>query len=89
MNFEIHTIDSAPVNSTAALRALQQGLGFVPNLAATMAGSPAPVCGFVDLRATLAGDRPPAAYPPHPGATAGPRDRDSATWQLRHTRSTG
>ena len=53
--FEIHTIDSAPVNSTAALRALQQGLGFVPNLAATMAGSPALVCGFVDLRNTLAG----------------------------------
>ena len=53
--FEIHTIDSAPVNSTAALRALQQGLGFVPNLAATMAGSPALVCGFVDLRTTLAG----------------------------------
>ncbi len=53
--FEIHTSDSAPANSAAALRALQQGLGFVPNLAATMAGSPALVCGFVDLRNTLAG----------------------------------
>lgn len=53
--FEIHTIDSAPANSAAALRALEQGLGFVPNLAATMAGSPALVCGFADLRMTLAG----------------------------------
>lgn len=53
--FEIHTIDSAPANSAAALRALEQGLGFVPNLAATMAESPALVCGFVDLRKTLAG----------------------------------
>jgi uncharacterized peroxidase-related enzyme len=52
--FEIHTIDSAPARSTAALGALQQGLGFVPNLAATMAESPALVCGFVDLRKTLA-----------------------------------
>jgi uncharacterized peroxidase-related enzyme len=53
--FEIHTIDSAPANSAAALRALERGLGFVPNLAATMAGSPALVGGFVDLRNTLAG----------------------------------
>ena len=53
--FEIHTIDSAPANSAAALRALEQGLGFVPNLAATMAESPALVCGFTDLRKTMAG----------------------------------
>jgi uncharacterized peroxidase-related enzyme len=53
--FEIHTIDSAPANSAAALRALEQGLGFVPNLAATMAESPTLVCGFADLRKTLAG----------------------------------
>jgi uncharacterized peroxidase-related enzyme len=53
--FEIHTIDSAPASSTAALHALEQGLGFVPNLAATMAESPVLVCGFVDMRNTLAG----------------------------------
>jgi uncharacterized peroxidase-related enzyme len=53
--FQIHTIDSAPANSAAALRALERGLGFVPNLAATMAESPALVCGFADLRKTLAG----------------------------------
>src|SRR5271170_207279 len=53
--FEIHTIDSAPASSAAALRALEQGLGFVPNLAATMAEAPALVSGFVDLRNTLSG----------------------------------
>ena len=52
--FEVHTIDSAPADSTTSLRALQQGLGFVPNLAATMAESPVLVNGFVDLRNTLA-----------------------------------
>jgi uncharacterized peroxidase-related enzyme len=53
--FEVHTIDSAPADSAPALRALEQGLGFVPNLAATMAESPTLVNGFVDLRKTLAG----------------------------------
>jgi uncharacterized peroxidase-related enzyme len=53
--FEIHTIDSAPADSTAPLRVLEQGLGFVPNLAATMAESPTLIRGFVDLRKTLAG----------------------------------
>jgi uncharacterized peroxidase-related enzyme len=52
--FEVHTIDSAPARSTAPLRALEQGLGFVPNLAATMAESPTLVTGFVNLRKTLA-----------------------------------
>jgi len=52
--FEIHTITSAPAGSAKSLRALEQGLGFVPNLAATMAESPVLVNGFVELRATLA-----------------------------------
>jgi uncharacterized peroxidase-related enzyme len=53
--FTIHDIDSAPTGAAEALRALEQGLGFVPNLAATMAESPVLVSGFVDLRKTLAG----------------------------------
>ena len=53
--FQVHTIDSAPADSAASLRTLEQGLGFVPNLAATMAESPVLVNGFVDLRKTLAG----------------------------------
>jgi uncharacterized peroxidase-related enzyme len=52
--FEIHTVDSAPTQSAPALRALEGALGFVPNLAGTMAASPALVNGFVDLRKTLA-----------------------------------
>jgi uncharacterized peroxidase-related enzyme len=52
--FQVHTIDSAPADSTASLRTLEQGLGFVPNLAATMAESPTLISGFVDLRKTLA-----------------------------------
>jgi AhpD family alkylhydroperoxidase len=52
--FEVHTIDSAPADSSTSLRTLEQGLGFVPNLAATMAESPVLVNGFVDLRNTLA-----------------------------------
>ena len=53
--FQVHTIESAPGDSTASLRTLEQGLGFVPNLAATMAESPTLIGGFVDLRKTLAG----------------------------------
>ena len=52
---QVHTLESAPSESVSALRTLEQGLGFVPNLAATMAESPTLVGGFVDLRKTLAG----------------------------------
>jgi len=52
--FDIHTLASAPADSTASLKALEQGLGFVPNLAAAMAESPVLVNGFVNLRQTLA-----------------------------------
>ena len=54
-DFTIHNTDSAPEGSVEALRTLEQGLGFVPNLAATMAESPVLVSGFVDLRKILAG----------------------------------
>jgi uncharacterized peroxidase-related enzyme len=53
--FQIHTIGSAPAESAAAMRQLEQGVGFVPNLAGTMAESPTLVSGFVELRQTLAG----------------------------------
>ena len=38
--FQLHTIESAPEASQGILQQLQQGIGFVPNLAATMADSP-------------------------------------------------
>ena len=52
--FPVHTLESAPMESVPALRTLEQGLGFVPDLAATMAESSVLVTGFVDLRKTLA-----------------------------------
>jgi AhpD family alkylhydroperoxidase len=45
--YPIYTIESAPEASRPALLGLKQGLGLVPNLAATMAGSPVLVQGFV------------------------------------------
>jgi uncharacterized peroxidase-related enzyme len=53
--FDIHTVDSAPAGSADALRELDQALGFVPNLAATMAESPTLISGFVELRTRLTG----------------------------------
>jgi uncharacterized peroxidase-related enzyme len=52
--FDVHTVDSAPAESADALRELERALGFVPNLAATMAESPTLIDGFVELRRTLA-----------------------------------
>jgi uncharacterized peroxidase-related enzyme len=54
-DFTVHTIDDAPAGSVPLLRALERGLGVVPNLAATMAESPTLITGFVELRQTLAG----------------------------------
>jgi uncharacterized peroxidase-related enzyme len=52
--FQIHTLQTAPAEGIPALRMLEQGLGFVPNLAAAMAESPTLITGFVDLRQILA-----------------------------------
>ena len=54
--FQIHNVDSAPPESAAPLKTLSDALGFTPNLAAAMAGSPALIGGFMDLRARLATD---------------------------------
>lgn len=37
----VHTLDSAPATARPPLEALKKGLGFIPNLYAVMAGSPA------------------------------------------------
>jgi uncharacterized peroxidase-related enzyme len=52
--FPVHTIDSAPDASRPSLEALQKGVGFIPNLAASMADAPAFIEGFVTLRSILA-----------------------------------
>jgi len=45
--YGIHTIESAPEKSKAALQGLKQNFGLIPNLAATMAESPVLINGFV------------------------------------------
>jgi uncharacterized peroxidase-related enzyme len=49
-DFEIHTVDSAPEGSQKLLRGLKEQVGVVPNLAATMAESPALLEAFLALR---------------------------------------
>lgn len=46
-DYRVHSIDTAPEGSKQALRGLQQAVGLVPNLAATMAESPVLLNGFV------------------------------------------
>jgi alkylhydroperoxidase family enzyme len=53
--FPIHTIETAPDGSKAALQALRQALGLIPNLAATMASSPPLVNSFVAAFGQFAG----------------------------------
>jgi uncharacterized peroxidase-related enzyme len=48
--FVIHTIDSAPEGSKATLEQLRKEVGFLPNLAATMAESPAMLAAFTTMR---------------------------------------
>jgi len=55
--FTIHTTQSAPEGSRDALAALERTIGFIPNLAATIAGSPTALQGFVALQTALRGSR--------------------------------
>jgi uncharacterized peroxidase-related enzyme len=54
-NFTIHTPESAPEASREALDRLRTNVGFIPNLAATIAGSPTALQGFVAMQSTLRG----------------------------------
>lgn len=51
--FTIHTVESAPEASKGALAELEQNVGFIPNLAATLAGSPIALQSFVSVQSTL------------------------------------
>jgi AhpD family alkylhydroperoxidase len=53
--FTIHTEESAPERSREALSAIRQRIGFIPNLAATIAGSPVALAGFGALQGALRG----------------------------------
>jgi len=48
--FQVHTKESATAAGAEALARLQSAVGVIPNLAATMAESPALLNGFLDLR---------------------------------------
>jgi uncharacterized peroxidase-related enzyme len=54
-DFEIHSPRSAPEPARAPLEQLERAIGFVPNLAGTIAGSPAALRGWVALRGALHG----------------------------------
>jgi uncharacterized peroxidase-related enzyme len=52
--FTIHTLETAPESARPLLEQLEQRLGFVPNLAATMAESPRMLEAFTSLQAIFA-----------------------------------
>jgi uncharacterized peroxidase-related enzyme len=53
-DFTVHTIEKAPAASAPILKALHEQVGFVPNLAATMAGGPTLLQAFASLRGLAA-----------------------------------
>ncbi len=53
--FTLHTPATAPEGSRDALSGLERNIGFIPNLAATIGGSPAAIKGFVALQTSLRG----------------------------------
>lgn len=53
--FTIHTEESAPEPSREALTAIRQRVGFIPNLAATIASSPVALAGFGAMQESLRG----------------------------------
>jgi hypothetical protein len=58
MQLTIHTVESAPPLSRPVLDGINTDLGLVPNLAASIAESPALVAGFDGLRRAVAGIDP-------------------------------
>ena len=53
MKFPLHTQDSAPEASEPLLAKVQEAFGFVTNLTATLAESPAALAGYLQLSATI------------------------------------
>jgi uncharacterized peroxidase-related enzyme len=53
--FRIHTVGTAPAGSQPILDQLQKQVGFLPNLAASMAESPTLLDGFTSLRRIAGG----------------------------------
>jgi AhpD family alkylhydroperoxidase len=55
--FTVHTPQSAPEGAREALAALERNVGFIPNLAGTIAGSPVALKSFVAMQTALRGSR--------------------------------
>jgi uncharacterized peroxidase-related enzyme len=55
VDLKVQTIESAPAASQPLMKRLKEQVGFVPNLAATMAGSPTLLESFLTLRSVAAG----------------------------------
>lgn len=51
--YALHTVASAPEGSKATLAAIEKGLGFLPNLFATLGESPEALNGYVGIEAVL------------------------------------
>ncbi|MEV0614055.1 carboxymuconolactone decarboxylase family protein [Nonomuraea sp. NPDC050404] len=51
--FTVHSVESAPEASRQPLEELRQRVGFVPNLAGSIAGSPVAIDGFNELQRAL------------------------------------
>ena len=54
MHLAVHTLDDAPADSRAVLEGIAADLGFIPNLAAVAAASPALLAGFDGMRRAVA-----------------------------------
>jgi alkylhydroperoxidase family enzyme len=54
VHLAVHTIDNAPADSRALLEGIAADLGFMPNLAAVAAASPALLAGFDGMRRAVA-----------------------------------
>jgi uncharacterized peroxidase-related enzyme len=55
IDLKVQTLESAPAASQPLMQRLKEQVGFVPNLAATMAGSPTLLDAFLTLRSVAAG----------------------------------
>ena len=53
LDFTIHNVDSAPEGSRDLLKGMENNLGFIPNLAATISNSPVALQGFIALLSGL------------------------------------
>jgi uncharacterized peroxidase-related enzyme len=84
IEFTIHTQESTPEASREALDGLEKNIGFIPNLAATIAGSPTALQGFVAMQSSLRGTDLTPAEPEIVGLTVS-RENESRYSMAAHS----